>query len=547
MQYEFTAGAQRALNEAARWAGPDDRDDVGAPALLLGLLAEPECRSAIILARHGIDTADVRRRWPDLTPRERCTPNPPVIFSPEVRDALAATTRRSSQYTRPLVLATEQVLLGLASAEGDVSDWLHERGIDPDAMEAEMRQIYGYQTGPIALESVSTQASESSHTSDSTHNAPIAHITHSSESVSQPPSTVSDPHPQAIREQVGSLRVLDAAANRAREGLRVVEDFVRFVLDDRHLTAELKQMRHALAGALGRIPIEQRLASRETQADVGTALTTAAEEERQDTAAVVTANFLRLQEGLRTLEEMGKLHSTQVAACAKQLRYRAYTLERAIQTTGTSRNRLAGARLYVLIDGRSSNEQFDALARSLIAVGVHVIQLRGKRLDDRRLLGLARRLRGLTAGSRTLFVMNDRPDLAALARADGVHVGQEELTVKDARAIVGPEALIGVSTHSIDQAKQAVLDGANYIGVGPTFPSSTKTFEAFPGVELLRAVAADIRLPAFAIGGITRENLPQVLDAGLRRIAVGAAVTEDADPAAAARELLAMLHTLQGE
>ena len=79
--------------------------------------------------------------------------------------------------------------------------------------------------------------------------------------------------------------------------------------------------------------------------------------------------------------------------------------------------------------------------------------------------------------------------------------------MKDARQIVGPEALVGVSTHSIEQARQAVLDGANYIGVGPTFPSETKQFEQFPGVELLRAVAAEIRLPAFAIGGITRENV----------------------------------------
>ena len=107
--------------------------------------------------------------------------------------------------------------------------------------------------------------------------------------------------------------------------------------------------------------------------------------------------------------------------------------------------------------------------------------------------------------------MNDRPDLAVLAGADGVHVGQEELSVKDARRIVGPSALVGVSTHSIQQARAAVLDGANYIGVGPTFPSGTKTFAAFTGVELLQAVQAEIRLPAFAIGGVTAANLPQVL------------------------------------
>ena len=127
--------------------------------------------------------------------------------------------------------------------------------------------------------------------------------------------------------------------------------------------------------------------------------------------------------------------------------------------------------------------------------------------------------------------MNDRPDLAALARADGVHVGQEELSVKDARSIVGPELLVGVSTHSIEQARQAVLDGANYIGVGPTFPSGTKRFEQFPGVELLRAVAAEIRLPAFAIGGIDgRERGRSAGRPVSRAIAVSGAVTSAADP-----------------
>src|SRR5208337_889926 len=132
-------------------------------------------------------------------------------------------------------------------------------------------------------------------------------------------------------------------------------------------------------------------------------------------------------------------------------------------------------------------------------------------------------------------------DLAALTQSDGVHVGQEELSVKDARSIVGADALIGVSTHSIEQARQAVLDGANYIGVGPTFPSGTKQFDCFPGLELLRAVAGEIGLPAFAIGGITRENLGQVKSVGFKRIAVSGAVLAAEDPVQAVKELQNML------
>ena len=150
-------------------------------------------------------------------------------------------------------------------------------------------------------------------------------------------------------------------------------------------------------------------------------------------------------------------------------------------------------------------------------------------------------MRQLTAGTSTLLIINDRPDLAALVAADGVHLGQEDLSVHDARAIVGPAALVGVSTHSLEQARQAVLDGANYLGVGPTFPSTTKSFAAFTGLELLRAVGQEIRLPSFAIGGITPANLPDVQAAGFSRVAVSGAIAAAADPAEATQTLLRQL------
>ena len=354
------------------------------------------------------------------------------------------------------------------------------------------------------------------------------------------------PPPDALKDDVKTdvrvLRILDAAANRAREGLRVVEDYVRFALDDRHLTEQCKRLRHELAAALGRLPAGFFLAARETQADVGTTVTTPSEQHRPDAQSVLAANFSRLEESLRTLEEFGKLlDAGHGVRTSEQLRYRAYTLQRAVELTRTGLARLADARLYVLLDGGSSAEELERLARGLIAAGADVLQLRDKRLADRRLLERARLLREMTAGTPTLLIVNDRPDVARLARADGVHLGQDDLSVKDARTILGPEALIGVSTHSIGQARQAVLDGANYIGVGPTFPSGTKQFEEFPGVALLRAVAAEIRLPAFAIGGIQPNNLAEVLAAGVRRVAVGGAVATAADPAAVVREMSAKM------
>jgi len=236
---------------------------------------------------------------------------------------------------------------------------------------------------------------------------------------------------------------------------------------------------------------------------------------------------------LRVIEEHLKLFAPAAATQIEALRYQSYTLAKASTITADSHARLTGAKLYVLIDGGPSECAFAERVQDLIAAGVHVLQLRDKQLDDHTLLSRARLLRRILDDTTThspLFILNDRPDIAALARADGVHVGQGELTVHDARQIVGPAMLIGVSTHNIDQARQAVLDGANYLGCGPTFPSGTKHFDHFPGLEFLRQVAAEISLPAFAIGGITLENLSQVRATGFTRVAVGGLIATSSDP-----------------
>jgi len=555
MKHEFTAGARRAIAAGAGWSSRESSSELDAPALLLGLLAESECRAAIILGQHGIDAQAVRHRWPTFERAENRTssgpPEPPHAtvgdlepptppFSAELEESVAAIHACLAEFPRPLVLATEHLLLGLAAAEHEVASWLRGQGIDADALEAEIRGRYVQPGETAPLEEPQPPEVSPLRRGD----APLPHVAQTSrdgphdagcQEGSQPSTEISP------RDQVHVLRVLDAALNRGREGLRVVEDYVRFVLDDVHLTDQMKRLRHDLAAAASRVSIGRRLAARETQADVGTGLSVASERRRGDMEGVLSANFMRLEESLRTLEEFGKILDPQLAAELEQLRYRTYTLQRAVGITSDSLERLARAQLYVLIDGRPSLEQFTALVRSLVEAGVDVLQLRDKTLDDRRLLERARQLRRLTAPSDTLFVMNDRPDLATLARADGVHVGQEELAVKDARTIVGPDALVGVSVHSIEQARQAVLDGAGYLGVGPVFASGTKRFEEFPGPGLLRAVSGEIRLPAFAIGGITRENLPEVLRAGFRRVAVSGAVTTAPNPAAAARDLLTAL------
>ncbi len=280
------------------------------------------------------------------------------------------------------------------------------------------------------------------------------------------------------------VRIIDAEANRAAEGLRVIEDYVRFVLDDQHLTRLAKELRHDLAHLLAKISGSERLAARESATDVGATLAPPPESQRSNTSDVAAASFKRVQQALRSIEEYSKLVAAELGPAIEALRFRTYTLERAVGITADSFQRLENARLYVLLDARESEPEFVQIAQSLVEAGVHILQLRDKRLCDRELLTRARRLREITRGSETIFIMNDRPDIAILADADGVHVGQQELSVKDARAIIGLKKLIGVSTHNIEQARQAVLDGANYIGVGPTFPSTTKSFDQFAGSRI---------------------------------------------------------------
>lgn len=534
-RYLFTPGSQRALAAATGWHSPSaEPDRLDLLPVLLGLLAESECRAAQILSRHQVDTNTVVKQWPELSRDDAPQPRAARAFSPALEDALYAARQRLWAYPQPLELATEHVLLGMLDTDHEVAHWLRQQGLSAEHVEQEIHDQHGHDPTPIDVElEAATKPAEAKP-------AEAAETKHERPASGGPPKTSPAP-PTAAATQMGLLRLFDAAANRAREGLRVVEDYVRFVLDDAFLTGELKELRHRLESALAQIPLADRLAARETTWDVGTQLTTGREADRSDVPAVLAANFHRLAEALRSLEEYSKLIAPPLATEIEQLRYRSYTLQRVVDINRRSRQRLKQATLYVLLDGGRSEQDLQQRAEAILAAGAHVLQLRDKQLDDRTLLARARLLRRLTTANSAVLIVNDRPDLAVLADADGVHVGQEELSVKDARTVVGPRRLVGVSTHSLEQARRAVLDGADYIGMGPTFPSSTKTFEAFPGLENIQAVTAEIGLPAFAIGGITVENCPQVLAAGAQRIAVSGAVAAADDPGAVVQQLLKLL------
>ena len=335
----------------------------------------------------------------------------------------------------------------------------------------------------------------------------------------------------------GAWRLLDAAANRAGEALRVLEDVARFLLDDAHLTARAKEVRHDLAAVLASPDLARRGACRDTPGDVGTDLVAEAALPRRGAADLVAANGARAAQALRSLQEVSLVVAPAAAARFERLRYRVYTLERALAGTARAVARLAGVSLCALVDGRPDATAFERLVTGLLDAGVRMIQLRDKRLSVPELLDRGRRAFALAhrrAAGEVLIMINDRADVAAAVGAAGVHVGAEDLPIASARRVLGPGALVGRTAHSLAEAHAAVVDGADYLGMGPCFPSPTKSFASFAPAEFLASVVREIALPAFAIGGVTLERLDDLLALGVRRVAVASAITEEADPAAAA-------------
>lgn len=210
-----------------------------------------------------------------------------------------------------------------------------------------------------------------------------------------------------------------------------------------------------------------------------------------------------------------------------------------METTGQNRReRLNRVRLYLITGDAGGIEETLRTVAAALEGGADAIQMRKKGLLKGDQYQLGRRLRALTHQHDALLIVNDHADLAVAIDADGVHLGQDDLPPAVARALPGfQERLIGCSTHSLEQAHRAVRDGADYLGVGPVFATPTKPGRPAVGTRLLREVASTESVPFVAIGGIEAANIEEVLDAGVRGVAVVRAVWDAADPARSARQL----------
>ncbi len=499
---ELTPAVARVLETAQQYASLLGLSEVLPLHLLHALLAEEEGRACSLAVAAGLDAAAFRRTGSVSDGRSPVsyTPGSSLTLHSSSRSALLAAHDLARELSGESAVSSDALLLALIRREEKLAAELASFGLRVAELES---TLLGQRQPPPKLE--------------------------------QPLLLDGD------SESMDAARLLDACANRAREGLRVLEDFCRFVLDDAFLCRTLKECRHELTAALAELSPDQLLEARDTQHDVGVELSTPSEQHRVSLRDVVRANCKRLQEALRSLEEYGKIHNPRLGQALEQLRYRTYTLERVLVLGATARQRLREARLYVLLTGSKCVATLDWIIAEAAAGGAAIVQLREKDKSDRELLERARQVRQWTRQAGVLFVVNDRADIARLVDADGVHLGQDELPVREARRILGPEALIGVSTHNLEQLRQAVLDGASYVGIGPTFSSTTKKFGDVAGLEFVRQAMAETTLPTFVIGGVNLQTIGAAVAAGARRIAVSAAIAQADDPRSVAAKLLAAL------
>ena len=340
-------------------------------------------------------------------------------------------------------------------------------------------------------------------------------------------------------------RTIDASLNRLAEGLRVMEDLARYVLNDAELSRDCKSIRHEVRRLPDRWPAGWIEARRDVVGDVGTVIEAEDESVRSGTWDVAVAAANRAAEAMRTIEECCKVVDRDAARTVESMRYRLYEIDVRLRR-GLASRRVRQWSLCVLLTDDRCRHGWREVAVSAVEAGCDCLQLREKDLPDSELFDRTRTLIELARPAGCSVIVNDRIDIALAADADGVHLGQGDLPVAEARRMAGGQLIIGASTHGTSEARSAIEAGADVLGVGPMFPSTTRPDLAPAGsARLADHIATWPGMPHLAIGGIDRTRLPSLIEAGCRGIAVCDAVCGAADPAAEVAGMLELLHQSQ--
>jgi thiamine-phosphate pyrophosphorylase len=336
-----------------------------------------------------------------------------------------------------------------------------------------------------------------------------------------------------------AYRIIDANFNRAREAFRVIEDYCRFALNSSILSSRAKDLRHQLCSAIAHLDAGRLLAGRDTPGDVGVDQTTESVLGRTNLKDALTAACKRLPEALRVIAETLRPAEPAIADQIERLRYASYTLEKDITLFADTQQKFSKVRLYVIINSNLPTDVF-TLAEKCAAGGADCIQLRAKDIDADKHFAIANEFVKICKESNILSIINDRVDIAAASGADGVHLGQNDIPLEQARKLQLTPLIFGKSTHSASQLSAAIAEMPAYVSLGPIFSTPTKPGAEPVSLDYIKKalpILSDTGIRHVAIGGINADNIDAVLQAGAKTIAVCSAVTKAADPTAACRKL----------
>jgi thiamine-phosphate pyrophosphorylase len=335
------------------------------------------------------------------------------------------------------------------------------------------------------------------------------------------------------------LNLIDANIDRAREGLRVIEDVCRYEFKDKKLMLALKDLRHAITETISKssISIPKLIIARERRNDLGEKTFTESEKKRENLSSLILANIQRAEESLRVLEETFKLFDKKSARKFKALRFKAYELEEKIINESEKQKKVKlfnKEKLYLVLTAKKKSDYLK-IAKKALNAGIKLIQLRANNLSDSEIIAIGKKLRLLTK-NKALLLIDNRVDLCLLLDADGVHLGQKDLSIKEARKLLGSSKIIGKSTHSLKQALKAEKE-ADYISVGPIFKTKSVPYKVI-GLKPLKQVIKKARIPVVAIGGINEKNVNKIIKIGVKKIAVISAIVDAINVEKAVKKLL---------
>ncbi len=321
-------------------------------------------------------------------------------------------------------------------------------------------------------------------------------------------------------------QIIDANLDRAREGLRVLEDWARFVLGKEKYVEKIKNFRQIL----GKNHLEVYKQSRNQIEDKCKGLTHKEQINRKTSEQIISSNSARVQEALRVIEEFSRLQNHELSKIASEIRYEIYNIEIDLLNYTKykkSEEILKENDLYVITDQKDNLLE---IIEEILIAGVRIIQHRFKTGTDQDNLQEAIQIKNLCKRYNSLFIVNDRLDIAQASNADGIHLGQNDLDLKTARKLLGYSKIVGISANNTTDISNALKDGCDYIGIGPVFETTTKKNKKPLGIEKIKILTKDLNIPWFAIGGIKSNNISYLKRNGFKKVALVSQLMNSEDP-----------------